>query len=73
LRRGFWSGLFWGGMAGAFIGMVMAPQMKPSMRQIGLETANITGHMGSMMEGRAKRVWRRARQRLQRTMPGHMW
>ena len=73
MRNGFWSGLFWGGMAGALIGTAMAPQLKPNIRRMGLETANIAGHMGSMMEGRAKRIWRRTRQRLQRTAPGHMW
>ena len=73
MRRGFWRGLFWGGMAGAFIGMAMAPQLKPGIRRMGLETRDITGQMGSMIEGRARRIWRRARQRLQRTARGHVW
>lgn len=59
MKRGFWHGMVTGGLVGAVLGMVMAPEWRPAARRMTVEA----GNMGSTMEGRARRMWRRARSR----------
>lgn len=61
MRRGFWNGVMAGGLIGAVVGMLFAPQLHTGARHRVIEGGKRIGR-------RAQQLWRRGREQAEDAM-----